>query len=126
MRAWVLAAVLASRPLAAAEHPARRVIDVHMHAEPADDPRFGSTWTSPLTGRLMTAAPDEPTQMSASLEAMRQLNIVKSVVSGPGSEAMRWRERAPDKVIVMNAIYLDEVRRDLQALGVAIDSVVAV
>ena len=100
MRVWALAALLASCPVAAAEHPARRIIDVHLHAEPADDPRFGSAWTSPLTGRLMTAAPDEPTQMSASLQAMRRLNIVKAVVSGPGSEAVRWKERAPDKVIV--------------------------
>ena len=32
----------------------------------------------------------------------------------------------PDKVIVMNPVYVDEVRRDLQALGLATDSVVAV
>jgi uncharacterized protein len=101
VRARVLAALLASFPLAAAaEQPPRRIIDVHMHAEPADDPRFGRTWTSPLTGRVMKAAPDEPTQMSDSLEAMRRLNIVKAVVSGPGGEAVRWKERAPDKVIV--------------------------
>ena len=101
MRARTLAALLVCWPLAAAaQPPARRIIDVHMHAEPGDDPRFGTTWTSPLTGRLMKAAPDEPTQMSDSLEAMRRLNIVKAVVSGPQSEAMRWKQRAPDKVIV--------------------------
>ena len=102
MLARTLVALLVSCTLAAAAPPpARRIIDVHMHAEPADDPRFGTTWTSPLTGRVMTAAPDEATQMSASLEAMQRLNIVKAVVSGPQSEAMmRWKERAPDRVIL--------------------------
>src|SRR4030095_13304835 len=95
-----LIALLVCCPLAAAAPPARRIIDVHMHAEPSDDPRFGTTWTSPLTGRVMKAAPDEPTQMSASLEAMRRLNIVKAVVSGAQSEAMRWEQRAPDHGIL--------------------------
>jgi uncharacterized protein len=101
MLARTLVAVVLSGTLAAAQdRPSRRIIDVHLHAEPSDDPRFGSTWTSPLTGRVMTAARDEPTQMSDSLEAMRRLNIVKAVVSGPQSEAIRWKQRAPDRVIV--------------------------
>jgi uncharacterized protein len=101
MLARTLVAVVLSGTLAAAQdRPPRRIIDVHLHAEPSDDPRFGSTWTSPLTGRVMTAARDEPTQMSDSLEAMRRLNIVKAVVSGPQSEAIRWKQRAPDRVIV--------------------------
>lgn len=97
-----LSALLVTCPLAAAaQPPARRIIDVHIHAEPRDDPRFGTTWTSPLTGRVMTAAPDEATQMSASLEAMRRLNIVKAVVSASDPEAlMRWKERAPERVIL--------------------------
>jgi predicted TIM-barrel fold metal-dependent hydrolase len=96
-----LIALLASCPLAAAQPPARRIIDVHMHAAPTDDPRFGTTWTSPLTGRVMTAAPDEATQMLASLEAMRRLNIVKAVVSADQPEAVRrWKERAPERVIL--------------------------
>ena len=98
----VLAALLAGCSLAAAAEPkARRIIDVHMHAEPTDDPRFGSTWTSPLTGRVMKAAPDEPTQMTDSLEAMRRLNIVKAVVSADDPAALlRWNARAPERVIL--------------------------
>ena len=97
-----LVAFLVSCTLAGAQdRPPRRIIDVHLHAEPSDDPRFGTKWTSPLTGRLMTAAPDEPTQMSASLEAMQRLNIVKAVVSAAQPEALRrWKDRAPDRVIL--------------------------
>ena len=97
-----LVAILVSCTLAGAQdRPPRRIIDVHLHAEPSDDPRFGTKWTSPLTGRLMTAAPDEPTQMSASLEAMQRLNIVKAVVSAAQPEALRrWKDRAPDRVIL--------------------------
>jgi len=96
-----LSALLVSCPLAAAAPPARRIIDVHLHAQSKDDPRFGTTWTSPLTGRVMTAATDEPTQMSASLAAMRRLNIVKAVVSADEPEALqRWKDRAPERVIL--------------------------
>ena len=102
MFARTLVAVLLSCAFAGAQdRPPRRIIDVHMHAEASDDPRFGSTWTSPLTGRVMTAARDEPAQMSASLEAMRRLNIVKAVVSADQPEALRrWKERAPDRVLL--------------------------
>jgi len=95
-----LPVVLAACSLAAAPPPGRRIIDVHIHAEAVDDPRFGTTWTSPFTGRAMTASPDQATQMSASLEAMRRLNIVKAVVSANPTDVLRhWRERAPERVI---------------------------
>jgi predicted TIM-barrel fold metal-dependent hydrolase len=76
-----------------------------VHAE-SRDPRFGSVWTSPLTGRRMVASPDEATHMAACFDLMRRLNIVRAVVSGGEHHeaVLRWRQKAPEKVLVGYAV----------------------
>jgi uncharacterized protein len=109
-----LAVLLVSCPLVAADPPPRRIIDVHMHAE-ADDPRFGSAFTLALTGRKMTASADEKAHVAESLERMRRLNVVKAVVSGNPSAVLRFKERAPDRVIAGYA-FDDPAKADLAFL----------
>jgi len=69
--------LLACSVVGAQERPTRRIIDVHVHAESAD-PRFGRTFTNPLTGQQFTASPDEATHTAQSVAEMRRLGIVKS------------------------------------------------
>jgi hypothetical protein len=75
---WRLAALilLLDRLALAQAPPARKIIDVHMHAE-TNDPRFGSRFTNPLTGLTITASPDEPTHIASSIAMMKRLNVVK-------------------------------------------------
>jgi len=93
--------VLLAGSVASAQTPARRIIDVHAHAETAD-PRFGQKFTNPLTGRTITGSADEAAHVAESFAAMKKLGIVKAVVSsgGPHEATLRWREKAPDLVLV--------------------------
>ena len=108
MTAAVCIALLASCGIAAAQEPARpprRIIDVHVHAE-SQDPRFGVTFTNPLTGEDWPAAPDEETLIAQSLALMQRFNVERAVVSGGDHHeaVLRWRQRAPEKVLVGYAL----------------------
>jgi predicted TIM-barrel fold metal-dependent hydrolase len=104
MKALGSLALLAACSVASAQEqvrPPRRVIDVHVHAE-SQDPRFGSTFTNPLTGEKWTAADDEPTLLAECLSLMQRLNVVRAVVSGVEHHeaVLRWKQRAPETVLV--------------------------
>lgn len=95
--------------------PGLPIIDVHMHAE-SQDPRFGSTLTSPLTGRQVTAPANEAEHRAECLALMRRFNVVKAVVSSDHHDAvLRWKQGAPEKVLIGYA-FLDPAKVDLDFL----------
>lgn len=86
----------------AAEIAARGpIIDVHMHAYPADAPIPASAG-NPVTGEPPGVA-DGEAHMRACFAEMKRLNIVKGVVSGGTGDrlaaAMQWHDAAPDRII---------------------------
>jgi hypothetical protein len=106
MRVHILAlfAALVTVAASAQQSPKRRIIDVHMHAE-AQDPRFGQSLKSPLTGQVFAASADDEAHIRESMALMEQVNVVKAVVSGSHHDAtLRWRERAPEKVMIGYAV----------------------
>jgi uncharacterized protein len=94
--------------------PARRIIDVHMHAYTQDE-RFGSRFNSPITGELMVAARDGADLQAATFAAMKRLNVVKAVVSGERDAELRWKQAAPEQIII-GYIVLDPAKVDLALL----------
>ena len=61
----------------AADKPDRRIIDMHLHAYPAQPAA-----PNPVTGQPNTATTDEELQQKT-LAALRELGSVKAVASGP-------------------------------------------
>jgi uncharacterized protein len=98
-RALVLALSALAPPDGRAAEPRAPVIDMHVHAYSAD-PRFGSRFTNPLTGKEMTAAQDVAAHERETFAAFARYNVVKAVVSG-GDHAgvLRWRERDPGRIL---------------------------
>ena len=84
--------------LLAAGPPAEAIIDVHLHCY-ASDPRWDARIGNPVTGQKMTAT-DEAAHRAATFAAMERAHIVKAVVSGNHDAALRWKEAAPEKVII--------------------------
>jgi predicted TIM-barrel fold metal-dependent hydrolase len=75
-----------------------RIIDMHVHAF-ANDPRWKARIGNPVTGQAMVAA-DEPSHTAATFAAMKRAGIVKAMVSGEYEAVLRWKQAAPDQVIV--------------------------
>src|SRR5437868_10576395 len=77
------------------------IIDVHMHAYPADI-AIPASAGNPATGRPPGVADGEQ-HLQACLAAMKRLNIVKGVVSGGDGDrlaaAVHWHDAAPDRII---------------------------
>jgi len=77
------------------------IIDVHMHAYPADA-ALAPSLTNPITGKANTLTTGEA-HLQACLAEMKRLNIVKGVVSGGDGDrigaALHWRDAAPDRII---------------------------
>jgi predicted TIM-barrel fold metal-dependent hydrolase len=77
------------------------IIDVHMHAYPADM-AFPASLTNPVTGKP-TPVKDGAAHVQACLAEMKRLNIVKGVVSGGDGDrlaaAIHWHDTAPDRII---------------------------
>ena len=77
------------------------IIDVHMHAYPADD-AIPATALNKIT-RRPPGVKDGRAHLQACLAEMKRLNIVKGVVSGGTGDrlaaAMHWQETAPDRFI---------------------------
>jgi uncharacterized protein len=95
----VLSGAALAPPDGRAAEPRVPVIDMHVHAYSAD-PRLGSRFTNPLTGREMTAAQDVAAHERETFAAFARYNVVKAVVSGgdhPG--VLRWREREPGRIL---------------------------
>src|SRR5882724_10826570 len=77
------------------------IIDVHMHAYPADEV-FALPLDNPITAKPLMVKNGEA-HMQACLAEMKRLNIVQGVVSGGSGDrlgaALHWREAAPDRLI---------------------------
>lgn len=72
------------------------IIDMHLHAFPAD--WFGKpapTWVPPG----LAAAETNESLMRDSLAALERYNIVKAVASGPWQDVQRWKAASPDRII---------------------------
>ncbi|MEO5820705.1 MAG: amidohydrolase family protein [Vicinamibacteraceae bacterium] len=77
------------------------IIDVHLHAYPADG-ALAATLLNPVTGKPPGVA-DGAAHMRACLGEMQRLNIVTGIVSGGDGDrlaaAAAWREAAPDRIL---------------------------
>jgi predicted TIM-barrel fold metal-dependent hydrolase len=77
------------------------IIDVHMHAYPADM-TLPTPLDNPATGKPNSVTTGE-THLRACLAEMKRLNIVTGIVSGGDGDrlgaAMHWHEAAPDRII---------------------------
>jgi uncharacterized protein len=115
-RSILLGIILASAVASAQQAPpARRIIDVHVHAYTHDE-RFGSRITLPTTGELMIAARDADDHQAATFVAMKRLNVVKAVVSGGDRDVeLRWKQLAPEQIIIGYTIF-DPTKVDVSLL----------
>jgi hypothetical protein len=104
----VLIVISVSAPVWA-QSPPERVIDMHVHAYPADWVRnvLGARAgpgdrlpdpPNPITGKRSGAETDAQLR-STILEAMKRHHIVKVIASGPLNIVYQWKEAAPDVVI---------------------------
>ncbi len=105
----VLTLVLMAVTTIWAQGPPQRIIDMHVHAYPADWVRnvLGARATAsdrlpdppnPITGRRSGATTDAQLR-SAMIEQMKRCHIVKAVASGPLEIVYQWKRAAPDVVI---------------------------
>jgi predicted TIM-barrel fold metal-dependent hydrolase len=92
-----LAAVVLAFPALADSPSARPIIDVHMHAYPAD------MWGGPGAPNPATGAPSsfvtDDDVMKASIAAMERFHIVRAVLSGPLERVDRWKAAAPHRFL---------------------------
>jgi predicted TIM-barrel fold metal-dependent hydrolase len=95
LTAILLAPPPTSRPSPA---PPVEIIDMHMHAQ-AKDARWTARVANPVTGQAMVAT-DEEAHRAATFAAMKRTHIVKAMVSGDYEAVLRWKQAAPDQVIV--------------------------
>jgi predicted TIM-barrel fold metal-dependent hydrolase len=73
------------------------VIDMHVHAVPADF--WGQAGLpNPATGHPSAATTDDAI-MSATLAALAQHHVVKAMTSGPLELVLKWKAAAPDTII---------------------------
>lgn len=77
------------------------IIDVHMHAYPADE-AIPADALNPVT-RKAPGVKDGQAHMQACLAEMKRLNIIQGVVSGGSGDrlgaALHWLDGAPDRII---------------------------
>jgi uncharacterized protein len=77
------------------------IIDVHMHAYPAND-AIDASLSNPVTGKP-PGVKDGAEHMRTCLAEMTRLNIVKGVVSGGTGDrlaaAMQWHDASPERII---------------------------
>ncbi|HYU43325.1 MAG TPA: amidohydrolase family protein [Vicinamibacteria bacterium] len=95
-----LAAVLFAPAPAAPPSPIApaRIIDMHVHAY-ARDERWQARIGNPVTGQTMVAT-DENAHREATFAAMKRAHVVKAMISGDYEAVLRWKQAAPDQVIV--------------------------
>jgi uncharacterized protein len=104
----LLAATLIVLSVAASGQAAERppIIDVHLHAYPADG-AIDASMANPATGHPAGVANGEA-HLQACLAEMKRLNIVRGVVSGGDGDrlaaAVRWHDAAPDRFIAAAGI----------------------
>jgi uncharacterized protein len=93
-----LAASLARAASSGSPAPPERIIDMHVHAMAADG-RWEARVGNPVTGQPMVAT-DEAAHREATFAAMKRTHIVKAMVSGDYEAVLRWKQAAPEQVIV--------------------------
>lgn len=124
---FLLCIVLFSSFAIAQPKQPRRIIDMHMHAYDTD-PRFGTTFASPTIPVKLVASKDAAAHTEETFAAMKELDIMKAVVSGHRDAVRRWHQREPGRIIYgydisrPEDIDLDLLRREhaagrLQVLG---------
>ena len=103
------AAAVGRKPGTATDDTVRRkrpIIDVHMHAYPADMV-IEKSLANPVTGKPPQIKNGEE-HLQACLAEMKRLNVVKAIVSGGTGDrlaaAAHWRDVAPDRVIAGAAV----------------------
>jgi len=108
---------------AAAVSRKRAIIDVHLHAYPADMV-IEQSLVNPATGKPPQIKNGEE-HLQACLAEMKRLNVVKGIVSGGTGDrlaaAAHWRDVAPDRVIAGAAVRGSE-DTPLPELGVLRDA----
>jgi uncharacterized protein len=108
------AILLAPQPTARPSPTApAQIIDMHMHAF-ATDARWTARIGNPVTGQAMVAT-DEDAHRAATFAAMKRAHIVKAMVSGDYEAVLRWKQAAPDRVIVGYS-FDDPAKVDLEFL----------
>jgi predicted TIM-barrel fold metal-dependent hydrolase len=94
--------VLLGRALSQVAEARGPIIDVHMHAYPANAP-IDASIANPMAGGKPPGVKNGQEHMRACLAEMKRLNIVKGIVSGGTGDrlaaAMQWHDAAPDRVI---------------------------
>lgn len=117
-------ALLAAPAMAEAAEP---VIDVHLHAYPADM-ALDQPLRNPITGQTL-AIRNGAEHLAACLAEMKRLNVTRGIVSGGSGDrlgaAVAWQQRDPARILVGAGVRgsedtplppLDELRR-LHAAG---------
>ncbi|MBU1072786.1 amidohydrolase family protein, partial [bacterium] len=101
----VVAAICLDPAVAQTSIDSRRppIIDMHLHAFHLDDGEPPAV--NPVTGRP-SAARTSAELRDMSLAELERYNIVKAVASGPPETIGRWREAAPDRIMV--GAFVDE------------------
>lgn len=100
LHAWILAGILAGAAHGTFAQTREPIIDVHLHAYPADEaiPDIAN----PANGKKPGVKTGEE-HRQAVLAEMKRLNIVKGVVSGGSGDrlaaAIRWRDADPNRFI---------------------------
>jgi predicted TIM-barrel fold metal-dependent hydrolase len=91
------AVLLSTAGVVAAGKPARKIIDVHMHAYP-DDAQMPDPLVNPVTGKRL-AVSNGAEHFAACLAEMKRLNVVRGIVSGGNGDrlaaARKWRDSDP-------------------------------
>ncbi len=101
--------LLLAVPLAAQTQRTQPIIDVHVHAYPADWVKnvLGVLATetdklpdppNPITGKRSGAVTDDQLR-NAMLAAMKRENIVKAIASGPLNIVYQWKDADPGRII---------------------------
>lgn len=110
----VLAVLFAAAPTAPpSPAPPARIIDMHVHAY-ANDGRWQARIPNPVTGQAMVAT-DENAHRGATFAAMKRARVVKAMVSGDDAVVLRWKEAAPDRILVAYS-FEDPAKVDLDFL----------
>ncbi len=84
-------------PASAGARATAPLVDVHMHAYPADF-LAGAGAPNPVTGKP-SAAQTQDAIMRATLAAMDRSHIVTAVLSGPLGIVERWKSLAPGRFL---------------------------
>ena len=110
-----LTAILLAPPTTARPSPTApaQIIDMHVHAY-ARDERWQARIGNPVTGQAMVAT-DENAHREATFAAMKRARIVKAMVNGDYEAVLRWKQAAPDQVIVGYS-FDDPAKVDLEFL----------